>query len=177
MTKMIFAGFGGQGVMTLGQIVALMAMGQGKQVSWMPSYGAEMRGGTANCSLVFSDGAIGNPYVLSDIDILCALNGPSVDKFLPRLRSGGMVLYNSSIVTGPIARVDVTAIPVDATNIATTVGSAKVQNMAMLGALMRATDLFTLDHVKQVLEDVFQDKGPALLSLNLAAIGAGNTST
>jgi len=173
MKKIVFAGFGGQGIMTLGQIVAIMAMQQGRQVAWMPSYGAEMRGGTANCSVVISDMAIGNPYVLSDIDILCALNTPSVDKFLSRVRSGGTVLINRSIVTDDIARDDVRVISIDATNIAATAGSVKVQNMAMLGGLMRAIDLFTIDNVKRVLEDLFQDKSPGLIPLNLAIVKAG----
>ena len=173
MKKILFSGFGGQGIMTLGQLVAIMAMQQGKQVAWMPSYGAEMRGGTANCSVVISDLAIGNPYVLSNIDILCALNTPSADKFLSRVRSDGTVLINSSIITNNIARDDVRIISVDATNIAATAGSVKVQNMAMLGGLMKAIDLFTIDNVKRVLEDVFRDKTPELIPLNLAAVKAG----
>jgi len=173
MTKIIFAGFGGQGIMTLGQIVARIAMRQGKQVAWMPSYGAEMRGGTANCSLVISDLPIGNPYVISDIDILCTLNTPSVDKFLSRVRSGGVVVCNRSIVTEEIVRDDVEVISVDATNIAVKLGNVKVQNMAMLGGLMRAADLFSLDTVKQVFQEVFQDKHPGLISLNCAAVEAG----
>ena len=173
MTKIVFAGFGGQGIMTLGQIVAVMAMQQGKQVAWMPSYGAEMRGGTANCSLVISDLPVGNPYVLSEIDMLCALNVPSVDKFLSRVRSGGTVVVNSSIVTDEVARDDVKVIPVDATNIAAQAGNVKVQNMAMLGGLMKAGDLFTIDHVEQVLARVFKGKDPKLIPLNLAAVQAG----
>ena len=173
MTKIVFAGFGGQGIMTLGQIVATMAMQQGRQVAWMPSYGAEMRGGTANCSVVISDLPIGNPYVLSEVDILCALSTPSIDKFLSRVRPGGAVIVNSSIVTGDMVRDDVKIISVDATNIATQVGNVKAQNMAMLGGLMKAIDLFTIDNVKQVLERVFKGKDPGLLSLNFAAVKAG----
>jgi len=173
MTKIIFAGFGGQGIMTLGQIVATMAMQQGRQVAWMPSYGAEMRGGTANCSVVISDLAIGNPYVLSDLDVLCALSTPSVDKFLSRVRPGGAVVLNSSIVAGNIARDDVKVISVDATDIAVKAGNVKVQNMAMLGGLMKTVDLFAIDNVEQVLESVFKDKDPGLISLNLAAVKAG----
>jgi len=173
MTKIVFAGFGGQGIMTLGQIVAIMAMQQERQVAWMPSYGAEMRGGTANCSVVISDLLIGNPYVLSDIDVLCALNMPSVDKFLSRVRPGGAVLINSSIVTENIVRDDVAVIAVEATNIAAKAGNVKVQNMAMLGGLMKVIDLFTIDNVERVLEDVFQDKNPGLIPLNLAAVKAG----
>ena len=173
MTKIVFAGFGGQGIMTLGQMVAIMAMQQGKQVAWMPSYGAEMRGGTANCSVVISDLAIGNPYVLSDIDILCALNMPSVDKFLSRVRPGGIVVVNSSIVKDKLSRSDIKIIPVDATNIAANVGNVKVQNMAILGGLMKVVDLFTIDNVKRILESILKGKDPGLISLNLAAVKAG----
>jgi len=159
--------------MTLGQIVATMAMQQEKQVAWVPSYGAEMRGGTANCSVVISDQAIGNPYVLSDIDVLCALSTPSADKFLARVRPGGAAVMNSSIVTGNIARDDVKVISIDATNIAAKAGNVKIQNMAMLGGLMRVVDLFTIDNVKRVLENMFHDKNPGLIPLNLAAVKAG----
>ena len=171
--RILLAGFGGQGIMTLGQIVALMAMQLGKQVAWMPSYGAEMRGGTANCSVVISESPIGNPYVRSNIDILCALNTPSVDKFLPHIRSGGVIVLNSSIVTGKIAREDITVTSVDATNIAAQVGNVKAQNMVMLGGLLKAANLFTIDKVKQGLKDLFKDKNPELIPLNLAAVQRG----
>jgi len=173
MTKIIFSGFGGQGIMTLGQIVASMAMQQEKQVAWMPSYGAEMRGGTANCSVVISDAPIGNPYVRADIDLLCALNTPSVDKFLSCVRPGGTVVINSALVTNTRPRADVNVILVDATNIAIRAGNAKIQNMAMLGGLMRAVDLFTIEDVERALEEMFRGKNPGLVSLNLAAVQQG----
>ena len=173
MTKIVFSGFGGQGIMTLGQLLASMAMKVGKQVSWLPSYGAEMRGGTANCSVVISNLPIGNPYVLSDIDILCAFNLPSIDKFLPHVRPGGTVIVNSSIVTHPIVCQQANILPVDASNIASTLGNAKVQNMVMLGRLMKVLDLFTIDQVKETLEQVFAGKDPKLVSLNLKALAAG----
>ena len=171
--KLVFSGFGGQGILTLGQIVATIAMHKGKEVTWMPSYGVEMRGGTANCSVIISDSIIGSPIVQSGIDILCALNGPSIAKFLPRVKSGGLVLVNSSIVTAPIPRDDVEVVSIDATNIAVEVGSLKVANMVMIAGFLKATDLFALADVKAVLEEKFKAKNPELIALNIAAIEKG----
>ncbi|MCL2841890.1 MAG: 2-oxoacid:acceptor oxidoreductase family protein [Oscillospiraceae bacterium] len=173
MTKMVFSGFGGQGILTLGELVATMVMHKGKQVTWMPSYGIEMRGGTANCGVVVSDGPIGSPFVLSDLDILCAMNMPSVDKFLPRVRPGGLVLVNSSIVTEPIERHDVTIHAIPATQIAIDVGNPKVANMAMLAGFLTHTDFFGLEDVEQVLHQRFGEKYPKLIPLNLEAVKRG----
>lgn len=173
MTKMVFSGFGGQGILTLGELVATMAMHKGKQVTWMPSYGIEMRGGTANCGVVVADGPIGSPFVLSDLDILCAMNKPSIDKFLPRVRPGGLVLVNSSIVTEPVERADVTIHTIPATQIAIDVGNPKVANMAMLAGFLKCTEFFTLEDVEQVLHQRFGEKYPKLIPLNLEAVKRG----
>ena len=173
MKKLVFSGFGGQGILTLGEIVATIAMKQGKQVTWMPSYGVEMRGGTANCSVIISDSMIGSPIVQSDIDVLSALNAPSIAKFLPRVKPGGLVFVNSSIVTEPIARDDVDVVLIDATNIAVELGNLKVANMVMIAGFLKATDLFSMEDVKAVLEEKFKDKSPKLIPLNLAAIERG----
>ena len=173
MKKLIFSGFGGQGVLTLGQIVATVAMNQGKEVTWIPSYGPEMRGGTANCSVIIADGPIGSPIVQTGLDILVAMNGPSVARFVSHVKPGGLVVVNSSIVTEKIERDDVTVLNIDATNIATQVGSPKVQNMVMLAGIIKATDLFTLDEVKGVLAQTIGVKKPELLQLNIAAIEKG----
>jgi 2-oxoglutarate ferredoxin oxidoreductase subunit gamma len=173
MKKMVFSGFGGQGVLTLGQIVANIGMHQGKEVTWMPSYGAEMRGGTANCAVITSDTIIGSPIVQSGIDILCALNQPSLDKFLPRVKPGGLVLVNSSIVKDKVARDDVTVVEVDATNIAVGLGNIKVQNMVMLAGILKSTDIMTKEEVKVTLEQTLGVKNPKLVPLNLQAIDEG----
>ena len=173
MKRMVFSGFGGQGVLTLGQIVATIAMHQGKHVTWMPSYGVEMRGGTANCSVIASDSMIGSPVAHPNIDILSALNGPSIAKFLPKVKPGGIVMVNTSIVKDPIPRDDVEVISIDATNIAVEVGSIKVANMVMLAGFLKATDLFTLEDVEQVLKATFGEKNPKLIPLNLEAIKRG----
>lgn len=173
LQKMVFSGFGGQGVLTLGTLVANIAMNKGQEVTWMPSYGAEMRGGTANCSVIVSDQVIGSPLVSSNIDILVAMNGPSVDKFIASVKPGGLVLINSSIIKDKVPRDDVKVIEIDATNIANEVGSSKVANMVMLAGFLKASDLFTLEDVKQILEQKFGAKNPKLIPLNLLAIEKG----
>jgi len=174
MTRMVFSGFGGQGVLVLGEIVATIAMHKGKEVTWMPSYGPEMRGGTANCSVIVSETVIGSPIVQSDIDILCAMNGASVNKFLPRVKPGGLVLVNSTIVTEKIARDDVEVIEIDATNIAGQVGNLRVANMVMLAGFLKKTDLFTLEDITKVLEQRFAGaRSQDLIPLNIRAIEIG----
>jgi len=174
MTRMIFSGFGGQGILVLGEIVATIAMHKGKRVTWMPSYGPEMRGGTCNCSVIVSDRVIGSPIVQSDIDILCAMNGASVDKFLPKVKPGGLVLVNSTIVTEKIQRTDVDVLEIDATNIAGEVGSLRVANMVMLAGFIKKTDLFTLEDITAVLKQRFTGaRSQDLIPLNIKAIELG----
>ncbi|MCL2378857.1 MAG: 2-oxoacid:acceptor oxidoreductase family protein [Defluviitaleaceae bacterium] len=174
MTRMVFSGFGGQGVLVLGEIVATIAMHKGKEVTWMPSYGPEMRGGTANCSVIVSDTIIGSPIVQSDIDILCAMNAASVNKFLPRVKPGGLVLVNSTIVTEKIAREDVEVLEIDATNIAGKVGNLRVANMVMLAGFLKKTDLFNLDDITEVLKQRFAGaRSQDLIPLNIRAIEIG----
>jgi len=174
MTKMVFAGYGGQGVLVLGEIVATIAMHKGKEVTWMPSYGPEMRGGTANCSVIVSDTIIGSPIVQSDIDILVAMNVASVNKFLPRVKTGGLVLVNSTIVTEKITREDVEVVEIDATNIAGEVGNLRVANMVMLSGFLKKTDQFTLDDITQVLKQRFAGaRSQDLIPLNIRAIEMG----
>jgi len=174
MTRMVFSGFGGQGVLVLGEIVATIAMHKGKEVTWMPSYGPEMRGGTANCSVIVSDMVIGSPIVQSDIDILCAMNGASVNKFLPRVKPGGLVLVNSTIVTDKITRDDVDVLEIDATNIAGQVGNLRVANMVMLAGFLKKTDLFNLEDITEVLKQRFAGaRSQDLIPLNIRAIEIG----
>ncbi|MCL1996296.1 MAG: 2-oxoacid:acceptor oxidoreductase family protein [Defluviitaleaceae bacterium] len=172
-TKIIFSGFGGQGILTLGQIVATIAMKKGHHVTWMPSYGAEMRGGTANCAVVISDKLIGSPLVDTNIDALCAMNDASVTKFLSKVKPGGNAFINSSIVTESPKRDDITIREIDATNIATKVGNPKVANMVMLSGFLKDTDLFTMEDIEGALHDTFGQKYPKLIPLNIEAIKAG----
>jgi 2-oxoglutarate ferredoxin oxidoreductase subunit gamma len=174
MTKrIVISGFGGQGVLTLGNVIAEIGLNKGYNVTWMPSYGAEMRGGTANCSVILSDKIIGSPMVQNKIDILCAMNQPSVDKFLPKVQPGGLALINTSIVTEKVERDDVKIIDIDATNIAVGVGSARVANMVMLAGFIKEAGLFTLEDVETVLVKRFGAKRPELIPLNIEAIKLG----
>ncbi|MCL2203687.1 MAG: 2-oxoacid:acceptor oxidoreductase family protein [Defluviitaleaceae bacterium] len=174
--KMVFSGFGGQGILVLAEVVATIAMKKGDHVTWMPSYGAEMRGGTANCAVITSHRVIGSPIVQSDIDILCAMNKPSVDKFLPRVKSGGLVLVNSSIVTECVKamRDDVDVLEIDATNIAVDIGNQRVANMVMLAGFLKKTGLFTIEDITEVLHERFGGaRSKDLIPLNLKAIERG----
>ena len=174
MIQMVFSGFGGQGVLTLGEIVATITMKKGKHVTWMPSYGPEMRGGTANCAVIVSDKLIGSPIVQSNIDILVAMNHASVSKFVPKMKSGGLVFVNSSIVTEKITNSNVTIVEIDATNIAGKVGDIRVANMVMLAGFLKKTDLFVLDDISAVLEERFaKGRNKDLIPLNIKAIKAG----
>jgi len=178
MIKLVFSGYGGQGVLVLGEIVATIAMNKGKHVTWMPSYGPEMRGGTANCSVIISDKMIGSPFVQSDINILCAMSGASVTKFLPKVAPGGLAFVNSSLVTDMelknAKRDDVDTLEIDATNIAGQVGSIRVANMVMLAGFLKKTDLFTMDEIKTVLEQRFKGaRSQDLIPLNIKAIEIG----
>ncbi|MCL1924439.1 MAG: 2-oxoacid:acceptor oxidoreductase family protein [Defluviitaleaceae bacterium] len=170
-TKIIFSGFGGQGVLTLGQIVANIAMNQGKQVTWMPSYGAEMRGGTANCGVIISDKPIGSPIVASDIDILVAMNEASILKFEDSVKEDGQIYVNSSLILEPISHKG--KVDIDATNIANRMGNAKVANMVMLSGFLKRTELFTLEDIEQILNEKFKTRRPELIPLNIEAIKEG----
>ena len=140
----------------------------------MPSYGAEMRGGTANCSVIISDQMIGSPMVQSKIDVLCAMNRPSIDKFLPKVKPGGLVLVNSSVVTEKIDRTDVDVLEIDASNIASKVGNLRVANMVMLSGFLKKTELFTLEDIQEVLNARFGEaRSKALIPLNMKAIEYG----
>jgi 2-oxoglutarate ferredoxin oxidoreductase subunit gamma len=173
---MVFSGYGGQGVLTLGEVIATIAMKKGKHVTWMPSYGAEMRGGTANSAVIISDRLIGSPIVQSNIDILCAMNQPSVDKFLPKMRTGGLALINSSIVTECVKtkRDDIDVLTLDATNIAVEIGNPRVANMVMLAGFIKKTGLFTLEDITAVLHERFGGtRSKDLIPLNIKAIERG----
>jgi len=174
MIRMVFSGYGGQGVLTLGEIVATIAMKKGKHVTWMPSYGPEMRGGTANCAVIVSEKLIGSPIVLSNIDILVAMNHASVNKFVPKMRAGGLVMVNSSIVTDKIINAELDILEIDATNIAGKVGDIRVANMVMLAGFLKKTDMFTIGDVTAVLEQKFAgSRSTELVPLNIKAIEAG----
>lgn len=159
MTEIICAGFGGQGVLVAGMIITYAGMGQGKQVTWFPSYGAEMRGGTANCTVKISDEEIASPYA-KKLDILVTFNETSIDKFEKQLKSGGVLFVNSSIVSEERKyRDDIKVIKVPATDIANDLENPKGMNIVMIGALAAATGLFDKEYLKGAVDKYFADKG------------------
>lgn len=171
--KLIFAGFGGQGVLTLGQIISLIQMKKGLNVSWFPAYGAEMRGGTANCSVIYSDEPIGSPVVKKNIDILVAMNEPSLKKFEDAVKSGGLILIDTSTNKNPVInRKDVNVKYINATEIASDIGNLKVLNVVILGAFAKITGDFTKEEAFETLKEKLKGKENLFL-LNEKAIKIG----
>ena len=158
MADMICAGVGGQGVLTMGLILAKIAMDEGKNVTWIPSYGSEMRGGTANCSVKITDGMVASPFI-KHADIVIAMNQPSLDKFMPMLRPGGTLMVNTTIVKDAVRRDDIEVYGVDATEIAQQEQNARGANIVMLGALASAGKLLTHDVIEKGIEAFFASKG------------------
>ena len=159
-------------MLLIGQLIAKTAMAEGMEVSWMPSYGPEMRGGEANCAVVVSDEQIGSPLV-SEPEILVAMNGPSLRKFMPKMQKGGLLLYNSSLIENPALRDDIKIIPVPCNAIAQSLQTPRVANMVMLGALQAATRIFSNDSLMQVMTDWLGKKKAHLLDVNKQAFGMG----
>lgn len=174
-TKKIFvAGFGGQGVLLIGQMLSYAAMYEGKEVTWMPSYGPEMRGGTANCTVCISDKPITSPLVTT-CDVLVAMNGPSLDKFEDMLVPGGHLFVNASVINYKPKRTDVSVHYVDCTKIAEQdVGNAKTANMVMLGAIIRASGVVELSIMDKVLAKTMTGKKEKLIPANKQALLAWN---
>lgn len=158
MADIICSGFGGQGVLTAGLILIHAGVKAGKEVSWSPSYGSEMRGGTANCNVIISDEEIGSPY-LNDCDILVAMNEPSIDKFEDCIREGGMLFVNSSIVGRErVYRDDLRVFYTDATEIANAADNPRGANIVMLGALVTGARLFNEKLFEETVEEYFAQK-------------------
>ncbi|HZK88353.1 MAG TPA: 2-oxoacid:acceptor oxidoreductase family protein [Anaerovoracaceae bacterium] len=170
--KIFIAGFGGQGVLLIGRMLSYAAMYEEKEVTWMPSYGPEMRGGTANCTVCISEDPIASPLA-STCDVLVAMNGPSLDKFESMLLPGGDLFINSSIVTQKATRTDVNVYYVDCNKIAEEkVGNGKTANMVMLGAIIQITNVVGLDIMEKVFEYVMTGGKTALIALNMKALEA-----
>jgi 2-oxoglutarate ferredoxin oxidoreductase subunit gamma len=167
----IMAGFGGQGILLIGRVLAYAGMNEGKEVSWLPSYGPEMRGGTCNCTVVISDRPVGSPVINSPRSVV-AMNLPSLDKFEPALRPGGVLLINSSLISRAARRDDVTVIRVPANEIANELGNSRAANMVILGAYLGATNAVSLDQVEKVVRESFAAK-PSLVEVNLEGLRKG----
>ncbi len=173
MDKVIIAGFGGQGVMFLGKVLAYAGMGSDLELLWIPSYGPEMRGGTANCTVVLSDEEINSP-VVDYADAAIALNKPAYDKFAPRVKPGGVLVVNSSLAKPDNVRTDITIIEIPATDIANELGNTSITNMVCLGALLPSLGLVDYEKVEKTM-DKLTKKRPQLLEVNLTAIKKGMT--
>jgi 2-oxoglutarate ferredoxin oxidoreductase subunit gamma len=170
--EIICAGFGGQGVLTIGKFVAQAAMAEGKNVSWLPSYGPEMRGGTANVMTVVSDTPIASPIV-SYPDILVALNQPSLDKFGASVRKDGLVIINTDMCPHGCKRDDVQKISAPLSTIANEIGNPMVLNMLALGVMIGKTGVIKYETIEADLTRYMKAKNPDLLELNLKAIRKG----
>ena len=167
----VMAGFGGQGLMFIGKLLAYSAMKEGRHVTWIPSYGPEMRGGTANCSVVISDEEIGSP-VTTHPHAVIIMNNPSLEAFEPRLQTGGLLLLSSSMVNRPIIRHDIKMMAIPATEIATSSGSEKAANMVMLGAYIALTRIVSKGSIISGLRELFGKKLD-LFEVNLRALEEG----
>ncbi|MDO4719324.1 MAG: 2-oxoacid:acceptor oxidoreductase family protein [Peptostreptococcaceae bacterium] len=171
--KIICAGFGGQGVMSMGQLLTYAGMLENKEVSWLPSYGPEMRGGTANCSVIVSDKPIGSPVITDDATTAIVMNLPSLEKFEKDVVPGGKILVNKSLIDKPVSRTDVEVYYIDANELALELGNPKVANMIMLGSLLALNKTVEVDSVLEAFKKVFGPSKEKFVPLNKAALEKG----
>ena len=171
-TELLIAGFGGQGVLFVGKVLAYKGLLEDRQISWLPSYGPEMRGGTANCSVILSDDPVGSPIV-SNPDILVAMNLPSFEKYEGSVKTGGMIFADSSLIGAKTQREDVKAFYIPATKMAADAGIPTLANMIILGKLIRESALVSYDDIEAALKKVISAKKMDLLEVNLRAIALG----
>jgi 2-oxoglutarate ferredoxin oxidoreductase subunit gamma len=170
--KTIFSGFGGQGVLMMGYVLAVSAMKDGRNVTYLPSYGAEVRGGTANCTVVVADEEIFSP-VVSTPDYAVIMNKPSLIKYEGTIRQGGVIILNSSLVDRDPSRGDVEVVKVPANDIAKELGSDRTINMIMLGAFVGKTKITTLDSIMDGLTEIVKGKKASLMKLNRKGLDRG----
>jgi len=171
LIKATFAGFGGQGVLSMGLSLAQAAMREGKNVTYLPSYGAEVRGGTANCTVAISDEEIASP-VASAPEFIVAMNQPSMVRFQHQLQSSGVFFLNSSLIDAEVMRGDIEVVKLPANTIAEQLGNPRSANMVMLGAVIRKSNLVKLDTIFEVLKETFGKK-EKLVAINNEALLAG----
>lgn len=171
-TNIIITGFGGQGILFAGKILAYTALVKGKQLSWLPSYGPEMRGGTANCHVIVSDEPVGSP-IITVPDVLISMNKPSLDKFENTVKEGGTILYDKSLIDRDVTRNGVKSVAVEATGIAMAEEKPGMANMVMLGALLKATGIFSLDDIRMGVEKTVPASKKHLIDVNMQMIEKG----
>jgi len=170
--EIIFAGFGGQGIMLMGKAISYAAMNNGKHVTWMPSYGAEVRGGTAHSMVVISDEVIASP-VVKDPTICIVMNRPSLQKFETRVKKNGILLVNKSLIDADAKRNDIEIFNIPATDMAFELGAARIANMVMLGALLARRDILPLTSLLEALKDIIPVSHHDMIPVNEKAIKKG----
>ncbi|MDR2811043.1 MAG: 2-oxoacid:acceptor oxidoreductase family protein [Tannerellaceae bacterium] len=171
-SEIIIAGFGGQGVLSMGKILAYSGLTEGKEVSWMPSYGPEQRGGTANVTVILSDDPISSP-ILNEYDVAIILNQPSLDKFESKVKSGGILIYDGYGISGAIKRKDIRIYRVNAMDAATEMKNEKAFNMLILGGLLKVVPMVKLESVLLGLKKSLPERHHKLIPMNEAAIKKG----
>jgi 2-oxoglutarate ferredoxin oxidoreductase subunit gamma len=171
-TEIILSGFGGQGIMFAGQILTYAAMDAGKEVTWIPSYGPEMRGGTANCTVVIADEEIGSP-VVKNPDAALVMNLPSLDKYEPMVKPGGVLVINSTMVDRPARRTDISVVAIPCNEIAEELGNARLANMVATGALLASLNVLTLADLETALNNHMPGRHKHLLPKNVEALTRG----
>ncbi len=171
-TEILVAGFGGQGVLFAGQLLSYAAMDEGKEVTWIPSYGPEMRGGTANCTVIISNEEIGSPLVKFP-QALIAMNLPSLDKYAPTVRAGGVLVVNASMAPQAVDRRDITVVNVPASEIAESLGDKRMTNMVLLGALLANLPVLPVESIEKALKAHLPARHHRLLPLNSQALQRG----
>ena len=170
--QIMIAGFGGQGVLFAGKLLAYKGMFEDRQVSWLPSYGPEMRGGTANCSVILSDTPVGSPIV-SNPDILLVMNLPSLDKYENSVSAGGKIFVDSTFIDRKVERTDVDVYYIPATKIASDAGVPTLANMVLLGKVIKETGVISLDGMRAMFEKIVSAKRRDLIDTNLSTIDLG----
>ena len=171
-TEIIISGFGGQGVLSMGKILAYSGLMDDKEVTWMPAYGPEQRGGTANVTVIVSDEKISSP-ILSKFDSAIVLNQPSLEKFEPKLKSGGILIYDGYGMINPPTRKDITVYRIDAMDKAAEMKNGKVFNMIVLGGLLKVCPVVSTDGVEKALRKTLPERRHDMIPLNMQAIEEG----
>lgn len=171
-TEIIIAGFGGQGVLFAGQLLTYAAMDEGREVTWIPSYGPEMRGGTANCTVIIADEEIGSPLV-SHPQAVIAMNLPSFDKYESMLKPGGVMVANASIINHPASRMDIRTAMIPGNEIAESLGDRRMTNMVLLGGLLANLPVISMDAIERALQAHLPARHQRLLATNVQALHRG----
>jgi len=171
-TEIIISGFGGQGVLSMGKILAYSGLMEDKQVTWMPAYGPEQRGGTANVTVIVSDEPISSP-ILSSYDVAIVLNQPSLDKFQPRVKPGGTLIYDGFGIINPPTRKDISVFRIDAMDKAAEMKNSKVFNMIVLGGLLKVCPIVSDGGIEKALHKTLPERHHDLIPLNMQALAQG----